>query len=81
MEEVITAAVKQPNETISAAVERVLQNASEPLSVEDICWKVYGRTGSRERATVHQNLHRLYEKDKITKLPMRYVWKEEIPFG
>jgi len=81
VEEVISVPEKE-KETISAKIERVLRESNVPLTVEEICYKVYGRPGARERATVHTNLHRLFEKDAIVKHPMRYSWNPgEIPFG
>jgi Fe2+ or Zn2+ uptake regulation protein len=56
----------------SEAIQRVLAEADEPLTIEQICEKVWGRCGSREKNTAYVNLHRLDERGLLEKVPMRY---------
>lgn len=62
----------------SEAIVRVLQKAGQALTVDEICTRVYGRLGDRERNTVRQNLSRLFERGNIEKIPMKFVWKPSV---
>jgi len=58
------------------AIEKTLASAKVPMSVDEICTAVWGRCGTRERGTVHQNLHRLDLKGRLVKQAMRYSLKD-----
>ena len=60
----------------SEEVVEVLRRSKEPLSIDQICKAVYGRTGDRERNVVRVNLHRLDSKGVLIKHPQTYALKE-----
>lgn len=64
-----------PSVVASEKIIQILQLAAEPLTVDEICVRVYGRLGDRERGTVRQNLFRLSERGNIEKIPMKFGWK------
>ena len=50
----------------------VLRRAEEPLSIDQLCSAIFGRTGDRERGLVRVNLHRLDAEGRLVKHPRRY---------
>lgn len=58
--------------TRSEEIIDVLRRSKEPLSVEQLCKAVFGRTGDRERGLVRVYLHRLDSQGKLVKYPRRY---------
>lgn len=63
-------------QSAALAIAQAIMYAETPISLDEICVKVYGRTGDRERNTVRQNIFRLDEQGKIVKHPATYSWKE-----
>ncbi len=53
----------------------ILRQAKEPLSIDQLCKALFGRTGDRERSLVRVNLHRLDTEGKLIKHPRRYELK------
>jgi Fe2+ or Zn2+ uptake regulation protein len=49
-----------------------LLNGKDPLTVEEICRLVWGRSGDRERNQVYQVLHKLREKGQLQTWEKRY---------
>lgn len=60
----------------SHAIAQAIMYAEEPLSIDEICLKVYGHVGDRERNTIKQNIYRLDEQGKIEKFPAKFGWKK-----
>jgi hypothetical protein len=63
-------------QSAALAIAQAIMYAKAPLSLDEICQKVYGRTGDRERNTVRQNIFRLDEQGKIEKFPAKFGWKK-----
>lgn len=61
-----------PPASASVAVEQALAAATAPMSVDEICQKVYGRIGKRERNVIHQNIARLDARGRIRKHAMTF---------
>jgi Fe2+ or Zn2+ uptake regulation protein len=59
----------------SEKIEAALRDAGEPLTVDDICRRVWKRVGERERNLVRVNLHRLDERGRIQRFALRYKLK------
>lgn len=57
-------------ETVCARVARALAEATDFITVDDICRAVYGTVGARERNTVQVSLHRM--GDDVEKRPTGY---------
>lgn len=64
-------------QSAALAIAQAIMYAETPISLDEICQKVYGRVGDRERNTVRQNIFRLDEQGKVVKHPSTYSWKEE----
>lgn len=63
--------------TKSEEVADILRRSAEPLSIDQICKAVYGRTGDRERSFVRVNLHRLDAKGLLIKYPQTYSFAHD----
>jgi len=63
--------------SVASDIENILREAECPLSVDEICSKLWKRIGNRERNLVRVNLHRLDERGLLTKHPMKYQFKKE----
>ena len=58
--------------TKSEEIVEILRRSGEPLSIDQLCKAVFGRTGDRERSFMRVNLHRLDSKGLLIKYPQRY---------
>jgi repressor of nif and glnA expression len=58
--------------TKSEEIVNILRRSEEPLSIDQICKAMYGRTGDRERSFVRVNLHRLDARGLLIKYPQTY---------
>jgi len=61
----------------SEEVVEVLRRSKEPLSIDQLCKTIFGRTGDRERSFMRVNLHRLDAKGVLIKHPQRYSLAHE----
>jgi hypothetical protein len=64
------------DKSVAEQAEAILK-AGTALSLEDLCRKVYGRVGSRERATMYVVMSRFMDGGKVRKNPATYQWIEK----
>jgi hypothetical protein len=60
--------------TASKRIEETLRAAPRPMTIDEICVAVFGRTGNhRDRSLVRQNLHRLDARGLLIGYPRTYA--------
>lgn len=62
-------------ESVGTRIEGVLAAATEPLTLDEICLRVYGQITERNRSTVRTNLSRLDEIGRLVRHPRKYALK------
>jgi hypothetical protein len=62
-------------------IEKALAEAPQPISIDDICKRVFGRVDERARNAVRVGLHRLDERGVLIKHAQTYALKMRIRQG
>jgi chromosome segregation and condensation protein ScpB len=62
-------------DSISSKIEAALAAATEPLSLDEICLRVFGQITERNRGAIRTNLSRLDEVGRLLRLPRKYALK------
>jgi hypothetical protein len=70
------------DESVSAKVETALMASNVPMTIEDLCYKIFGGPNKTNIITVSNSLRHLARRGAVQKHPARYTLKgDEIPFG
>ena len=64
------------SESISTKIENVLAASTEPLSLDEICLRVFGQLTDRNRGTIRTSLSRLDEVGRLIRFPRTYTIKK-----